>query len=728
MDGEPQPSRPSSARVPPHDLQAEESLLGAMLLSKDAIAAAAETLGGPDDFYKPAHAHIYEAITGLYSAGEPIDPVTVADELRRSGLLDLVGGSAALVSLQSGTPATTSAARYAKIVEEHALLRRMIWVSSEIIEGAYGVPDDVDKLIDDAESRMYAVADRRLTDTTKPIGELLGLTLDRLEELYNRGESITGVPTGYLDLDKILSGLQPNALVVVGARPAMGKCLRHDSLLVDPATGARHTIEALHQAGSAGHDVSTMSIDAKGWLVETKPSHFVDDGVKPVFRVRTRLGREVSTTITHPFLTLAGWLPLRDIGVGERIAVPRTMPVFGKEEMSELEVERLVASIDPASADASVPDIVFQLARPQLARFVASVFELHGSLTTTDHGGGYRRVSLASASKQLARDTQHLLLRFGITARLRIARHGAELEVLAADDIARFDHEIGGHQLAHAPRRRPAVPATADVEWDEIVDITYEGEHQVYDLTIPEHHNFIADDVCVHNTAFALGIASHAGLQAQKPVLLFSLEMSQLEMTQRILCAEARVDATKVRNGTLSTGEWEKIHHAVGRLANAPIFIDDNPNVTIMDIRAKSRRLKSRIGELGVVIIDYIQLMNGRSSAENRQVEVSEISRNLKILAREIETPVVALAQLNRSLEARADKRPMLSDLRESGSLEQDSDVVLFLYRDEVYNPETPDRGTAEVIVAKHRSGPTGRVRLAWLDHYTKFDNMARGV
>jgi len=452
-DREPRVSRTSGGgRVPPHDLQAEESLLGAMLLSKDAIAAASEILGGPDDFYKPAHGHIYEAIIGLYGTGEPVDPVTVADALTRSDLLEAIGGTAVLVNLQSRTPATTSAGRYAKIVEEHALLRRMIWVSSEIIEGAYSVPDDVDKLIDDAESRMYSVAERRLTDTTAPIGDLLGLTLDRLEQLYNRGESITGTPTGYTDLDKMLAGLQPNALIVVGARPAMGK------------------------------------------------------------------------------------------------------------------------------------------------------------------------------------------------------------------------------------------------------------------------------------TSFALGIASHAGLEAQRPVLLFSLEMSQLELTQRILCAEARVDATKVRNGTLSTAEWEKIHHAVGRLANAQIYIDDNPNVTIMDIRAKSRRLKAKLGDLGCVIIDYIQLMNGRHGAESRQIEVSEISRNLKILARELECPVVACAQLNRQLESRADKRPMLSDLRESGSLEQDADVVLFLYRDEVYNPETPDRGTAEVILAKHRAGPTGKVRLAWLDHYTKFANMARGM
>ena len=204
--------------------------------------------------------------------------------------------------------------------------------------------------------------------------------------------------------------------------------------------------------------------------------------------------------------------------------------------------------------------------------------------------------------------------------------------------------------------------------------------------------------------------------------------MGQLELTQRLLCAEARVDSRHVRNGRLSESDWGKIAHATGRLADAPIWIDDNPNVTIMEIRAKARRLKSRLGDLGLIVVDYLQLMTGRSSAENRQVEVSEISRGLKILARELECPVIALSQLSRQLEMRADKRPMLADLRESGSIEQDADVVMFIYRDEVYNPESPDRGSAELIVSKHRNGPTGLVRLAFLDHYTKFANMARNV
>jgi replicative DNA helicase len=420
-----------------------------MLLSRDAIAAAVETVRA-EDFYKPAHAHIFDAVTSLYGAGEPVDPVTVSEELRRAGLLEAVGGTAALVAVQTSTPATTSAARYAHIVEEHAMLRRLIGVAADIAERAYNLPDDVPKAIDEAEAKMYDVAQRRMTDSTAKIGDLLIDNLDRLERLYERDESITGLPTGYADLDELLSGLQPSTLVVVGARPSVGK------------------------------------------------------------------------------------------------------------------------------------------------------------------------------------------------------------------------------------------------------------------------------------TSFMLGMASHAAVEAARPVLLFSLEMSQSELSQRILCSEAKVDSGKVRTGRLAPTDWSKLTHAVGRLGEAPIYIDDNPNVTIMEIRAKARRLKSRVGDLGLVAIDYVQLMTGRSSAESRQVEVSEISRGLKILARELETPVIALAQLNRQLEARADKRPMLSDLRESGSLEQDADVVLFLYRDDVYNPDSPDRGTAEVLVAKHRSGPTGKVRLAWLDHYTKFANMAR--
>ena len=418
------------------------------MLSREAIADVVEVLD-VDNFYKPAHGHVFEAIISLYGGGEPVDAITVAEELTRANLLDSVGGAGLLIDLQAETPAIGNAAHYARIVEEHAILRRLISVSNEIAEMAYGVPEDVVKAVDDAETRVFDVAQRRVANSTSEIKDLLSDNLDRLEMLYEQGDAITGTLTGYNDLDELTSGLQPSSFYVVGARPAMGK------------------------------------------------------------------------------------------------------------------------------------------------------------------------------------------------------------------------------------------------------------------------------------TAFSLGMAANAAIQTQRPVLVFSLEMSQLELSQRVLSADARVDAGKMKTGRLDETDWNRISQSVGRLAEAPIFIDDNPHTTVMEIRAKARRLKSKTGDLAMIVVDYIQLMTGRSNAESRQVEVAEISRNLKILARELECPVVALAQLNRGLEQRQDKRPMLSDLRESGALEQDADVVMFLYRDEMYNPDSEQKGLAEVIVAKHRNGPTGTVKLAFLGHFTRFENMS---
>ena len=440
---------PNDRRVPPCDLEAEESLLGAMLLTVDAIVAAVEIVT-TSDFYKPAHGHVFDAVCGLYERGEPADPVTVADELRRHDLLEIVGGPGTLIALQAATPATGNAGRYARIIEELALLRRMIGVGAEIAELGYAVPEDVTAAVDRAETLLFNVAERRVTDSTRTIDELMHGTLDRLEALYERGQEVTGVPTGFIDLDRQLGGLQPSNLIVLGARPGHGK------------------------------------------------------------------------------------------------------------------------------------------------------------------------------------------------------------------------------------------------------------------------------------TSFALNLATTAAVEARRPVLFFSLEMSAQEINGRLLCAEARVDSTRMRSGKLLDSDWPKLAAAMGRLQGTPLHIDDNPMVTVMDIRAKARRLRAQLGDLGLVVVDYIQLMTGRTTAETRQIQVSEISRGLKLLARELDCPVLALSQLSRNLEQRADKRPMLSDLRESGALEQDSDVVLFLYRDEMYHDDSPDRGLAETIIAKHRGGATGVCRLAWLSTFTKFANVAQ--
>jgi replicative DNA helicase len=438
-------------KVPPHNLLAEESLLGAMLLSSDAISIATELLT-TEDFYKPAHGQIFSAIARLYESGQPADAVTVADELDRAGLTSMGADPAALVALQANTPSSANALHYASIVQELAVLRRLIGASGEISDLAYSAPDDVLGVIDTAEQLILDVAERRDDKAVRPLSELLHESVDWIEE---RGKgNITGTATGFTDLDNILLGLQPSSLTIVGARPSMGK------------------------------------------------------------------------------------------------------------------------------------------------------------------------------------------------------------------------------------------------------------------------------------TSFALGILTHVGAILQKPALLFSLEMSHLELSQRLLASEAKVNAQKMRTGQLGESDWQKVSRALTRLGRASIYIDDNPHLTIMDVRARARRLKKQHGELGIVVVDYLQLMSSRVRAENRQVEVAEMSRGLKILARELSCPVLALSQLSRNLEQRADKRPMLSDLRESGSLEQDADVVLFLYREEAYDSDAPvdKRGLAEVLISKHRNGPTGHVNLAFLGEYARFDNLGQGI
>jgi replicative DNA helicase len=858
-----------TGRVPPHNLEAEESLLGAMLLSRDAITAAVEAHVEASDYYKPAHVHVHEAVMALYGQGEPVDPVTVAEELRRAELLDAVGGRAALLQIQAATPASANAGHYARIVNELALLRRLIGVAGDIAEMGYDTPDDVTETLDRAESMVFEVAERRVSESLAGISDSLQTTLDQLESMYGTDTDVVGVPSGYHELDSLLLGLQRSNLVIVAARPSMGKCVAWDTPIVDATSGAVRTAQEIYERGRAGGPVRVVALDDDLRVRSVAPSGFVDDGVKPVYKVTTRTGRVVRTTITHPFLTADGWKPLAEVCVGDRIAVPREIPVFGNEERPQAEVVMLgfligsgcLADGSPMMSTGSpsvllelrrcaaklgvtvrhmspyehrlctplgrpspvttllrhhglwkqesraqhIPDAMYRLPRQQLALFLNRLFAANGWASV--HKGGQATIGFGARSERLARGVQHLLLRFGVAAQLRhrTALYNGrgfplwQVEVTHAESIRRFAADIGilgkadavervlaaldrrdrnsnldtipapfwaevlkakgdrtwrsvseaagkpsnynWHVGTRSPQRATVallaevldardleLLATSDIWWDEIVSIVYVGDEQVYDLTVPHVHNFVAADVFVHNTSFALGAAANVAVSVQRPVMFFSMEMGNLELTKRLLAAEARVDAKRLWTGNIPESDWTRLSHAVGRLAEAPLFIDDNPHCTVMEMRAKARRVRARHGDLGLIVVDYIQLMSstGPRQIESRQVEVAELSRGLKILARELDCPVMALSQLNRQLEYRQDKRPMLADLRESGGLEQDADVVCFIYRDEVYNPESDQRGQAEILVSKHRNGPTGLARLAFNERFTKFDNMAR--
>ena len=783
-------------------MDAEKSLLGAMLLSRDAIATAME-MCRDEDFYKPAHSHVFDAIKALYNSGEPADPVTVADELRRAGLLETVGGVAALVALQADTPATTNAARYARIIEEHSLLRRLIAVAGEIAEMGYSLPDDVAAAMDHAESLVFNVAERRVTDSLKPLNDLLTASMDRLEKLYERQESITGVPTGYVDLDHQLYGLQPSALVIVGARPSVGKALALETPI--PTPNGWKTMGTL----AVGDDV----YDDRGLVCQvlyTSPifrdhdcyricfddgSEIVADGGHRWFaydqpawksaRERARrlcngppansgLARDQSARWLEPrivtteqmvaegvrtadgrpnwYIPLAGALEAPEVdlpvdpyvlgcwlGDGHTATSQMTMGTRDQEHFiaefglrgyhgpirvltRELQAVGLLRG-----ARKHIPAVYLRASAKQRLQLLQGLMDTHGSISAKS---GVAELGLAHLP--LLEQARELVLSLGHKPG-RIRYHPIRLEDGRTADSWRFTWTPMDPVFLMERKARAQESGISGRDFGRYTRRTVESIERIPSVPVrcisvsAPSHLFLAGPAMVptHNTAFALGMAAHAAVEARVPTLVFSLEMGCDEITNRLLVSEARVDAGRMRNGRLTEPDWPKLTNAIARLADAPLYIDDNPNTTVMEIRAKARRLKAQQSGLGLIIIDYLQLMSG-GSAENRQLEVSSISRGLKILARELEVPVVALSQLSRQLEARQDKRPTLADLRESGSLEQDADVVMFLYRDELYNPETADRGVAEVIVSKHRNGPTGKIQLSFLEQYTRFVNMAK--
>jgi replicative DNA helicase len=448
-----------------------------------------------------------------------------------------------------------------------------------------------------------------------------------------------------------------------------------------------------------------------------------------------------------------------------------------------------------------VPAQVFRLPRGQLALFLNRLFATDGWATVL--ASGQAQVGYASVSERLARQVQHLLLRFGVMAKLRqrwvkyrdSRRCSWQLDITSAESLRIFVDEIGIHgkqaaidsvraaldargqggnvdmlppgvwklvddargdlswaELArrcgfnasniHVGKRgisrsrlarmamvlgdaKLAALASSDVCWDRIESITHAGDKQVYDLTVPGTHNFIANDVCVHNTTLALNMAEYAAMKSKQPVAIFSMEMSASQLALRLISSVGRINATRLRTGQLEDEDWSRVTSAIRLLREARIFIDDEPALSPEKLRAKARRIKKEHG-LGLIVIDYLQLMAVPGNSENRATEISEISRSLKGLAKELNVPVIALSQLNRSLETRTDKRPMMADLRESGAIEQDADVIVFIYRDDYYNKEnSPDKGLAEIIIGKQRNGPTGSLKLKFFGEYTRFDNLA---
>ncbi len=930
-----------SDRLPPQNIDAEEAILGGILLDPEAIGRVAELLR-PEAFYISAHQEIYRAALTLQSQGRPTDLMSITTYLVDHGKLDKVGGQGRIAQLVDRTVSAVNIDQYAQLVTDKYLRRKMIQVGNEISYLGFETGTPLETVLDQAEQKVFNITQSRPNQALISTADILTATFSDIES-RSLGMVLPGISCGFYDLDAMTQGFQRSDLIIAAGRPAMGKCLAYDSEIV-LSDGSIATIGDICRDRTA-----TLLTLGQDWRFSlTQPSVYVDDGIKPVFRVTTRLGRSIETTLSHPFLTIQGWQCLEYLKVGDRIAIPRQIAIFGTEVLRPCEVKLLAyligdgcltgtqpeftnsnpqlqaeftkavqefgdlkvlletcngtrtptfrvscnfdafaarrqefgdrlrqilqqssltartlaqklnvapslvsqwqsgvcvpsaqvfsnlceilqvrpqallpgghAAIRPENSltlwlrslglwgkDAwakTIPSVIFTLQRSQLALFLNRLFATDGWATVLT--SGQAQLGYATVSEKLARQVQHLLLRFGIIAALKHRRVNYQgefrfcwqLDITDAASICTFIAEIGifGKEAAvqrvesaledrqfhsnrdliplevwsqitvakgneswrslavragitgttniHVGKRAPTRQrlltlataldhselvnlATSEIYWDEIVAIEPMGEKQVYDLTIPETHNFVANDICVHNTSFCLNIARNIAAFHKQPVAIFSLEMSKEQLVYRLLSSEAQIESGRLRSGRISQNEWEPLGYAISALSQMPIFIDDTPDISVTDMRSKVRRLQAENGgAMGLVLIDYLQLMEG-SGSENRVQELSKVTRALKGFARELNVPVIALSQLSRGVESRTNKRPMMSDLRESGSIEQDADLVIMLYRDEYYNPDTPDRGISEIIITKHRNGPVGTVKLLFEPQFTRFRNLA---
>ena len=713
--------------IPPVNIEAEEAILGGILLDPEAMARVADTLV-KEAFSLQAHQEIYHAAQVLNIQGKPTDLMAVSTYLADHGLLDKVGGTTKLGQLLNRTVSAVNIDRYNALVMEKYSRRQLIKAGHEIVDLGYETAKDLEIVLDESEQKIFRLTQERPQQGLVSISETLVNAFNTIEDLHQE-TALPGIPSGFYDLDGITSGFGRSDLVIIAGRPAMGKCLAADSELVC-ADGSMATIEEIYHRREA----ELLTLKDNGKFTWTKPSAFVDDGIKPVFSVATRLGRSIETTLSHPFLTIQGWQSLGKLKIGDKIAVPRKIEVFGDQEIPEAEVRLLAEKINQQAFN-----VIFSLKSPLIKLFLNHLFEQSGYIKIAKNNQvqfGYK-----IPEEKEARKVQHLLLRFGIVAKLKqcltkiqeneytfwqlIIRDRESLRILI-DEIGITNQEFTKIDLQQVLSNLELPKSSAnDIYWDEIVAIALVGNKQVYDLTIPETHNFVANDICVHNTSFALNIANNIAKQQNLPVAIFSLEMSREQLAQRMLASEAKIPSNRLRSGRISQNEFEPLINAVTNLSELPIFIDDTANLSVMQMRSQVRRLQGQTKqELGLVLLDYLQLMEG-SGSDNRVQEISKITRSLKQLAREINAPIIALSQLSRGVEQRTNKRPMLSDLRESGSIEQDSDLVMMLYRDEYYNPDTPDRGIAEAIIVKHRNGPVGTVKLLFKGELTKSENLA---
>ncbi|WP_111510553.1 replicative DNA helicase [Mycobacterium kyogaense] len=716
---EPPPSE-DFGRQPPQDLAAEQAVLGGMLLSKDAIADVLERLR-PGDFYKPANQLVYDSILDLYGRGEPADAVTVAAELDRKGLLRRVGGAPYLHTLISTVPTAANAGFYAEIVSEKSLLRRLVEAGTRVVQYGYAGAEgaDVNEIVDRAQAEIYDVTERRATEDFVPLEELLQPTMDEIDAIASQGGVSKGVPTGFTELDELTNGLHPGQMIVVAARPGMGKALALDTPLPTPSGWTTMGEVAVGDELIGPDGLPTRVVAATEVMTE-----------RPCFEVEFFDGTVIVADAEHQWLTSGAIRTTQEIAetlstghtVTNTAAIQRAdadLPVppytFGASlcgSTADPEIQMWIgaeAPIAPGAARDRIPAEYLRASETQRRALLAGLLDTCGTVA----GDGSIEVELAD--ERLARDVAELVVSLGYRCESEVA---GRLRITAADSVFRLHRK----ELLHKERRGTGVATRT------IVDVRPVPSMPVRCVEVDNSsHMYLASRSMVptHNSTLGLDFMRSCSIKHHLPSIVFSLEMSKTEIVMRLLSAEARIKLADMRSGRMSDDDWTRLARRMSEISEAPLYIDDSPNLTMMEIRAKARRLKQK-ADLRLVVIDYLQLMTSGKKVESRQQEVSEFSRQIKLLAKELEVPVVAMSQLNRGPEQRTDKKPQLSDLRESGSIEQDADMVVLLHRPDAFDNDDPRGGEADLIVAKHRAGPTRTVTVAHQLHLSRFANMAK--
>ena len=816
----PEPRDMGPDRTPPHDNAAEQSVLGAMLLSKDAIADVVEILR-EGDFYRPNHQVIYGAILDLYGRGEPVDAVTLSAELTRIGELVRVGGAPYLHTLVQMVPTAANGSYYGTIVREKAILRRLVEAGTRIVQMGYAGTGDVDDVVDRAQAEVYEVTDKRTSEDYAPLSALMGDALNEIEAIGNRGGEMIGVPTGFAELDRITNGLHPGQLIILAARPALGKALALDTPLPTP-TGWTTQGEVIPGDEVLGHDglptrvmaVSTtwherpcyrvtfsdgssIVADAEHeWLTDTRASRKSAQAARtgaggtrqqrtlPDVRTTEELARTLycntkDKRLNHSVSLAAPLdLPSRDfliapyvlgVWLGDGTSAAAHFTSADPEIVAHVEAEgydvpdlgglrygiRLVEPVLPRQRECLVcgelfiactrdhgsvqallrkigvlnnkhiPSDYLRGSIRQRRDLLAGLLDTDGTVTATGN------IQFTTTSSVLAEGVYELVVSLGyrcsvatkaVMGRSPASSTAYNLNFTTDEQVFRLERKNLRHKerLSLGGVARRTTRLITSVERVESVPV------RCIEVDSPAHLYLAGKSMIpTHNSTLGMDICRSASIKNGLATVFFSLEMGRNEIIMRLLSAEAQVPLHHMRSGTMSDADWTRLASRMGIVSEAPLFIDDSPNMTLTEIRAKCRRLKQR-HNLRMVVVDYLQLMTSGKRVESRQQEVSEFSRSLKLLAKELDVPVIAISQLNRGPEQRTDKRPMLSDLRESGSLEQDADMVILLHREDAYEKESPRAGEADFIIAKHRNGPTGTVGVAFQGHYSRFVDMAQ--